>query len=248
MLSWRQWKVQAPIDGVLDVLYPRQCLATGALVDADSPFRYLCTAAARQLVPAKAPFCPTCGHPFWGAANADQVCPHCRELDPVFGEGRTLALMRDPARILLIELKYHGGFFVLPDVQALARQVPGYLDYLAGAVLVPVPLHRSKLRRRGFNQSRLLAEWLAAVAEGCTVRDLLVRTRPTPSQTRLPRKDRQENVEGAFAEHPRARIDPKRRHVLVDDVFTTGATLNACARVLRQAGIPRVDVATICHG
>lgn len=232
----------------IDLVFPRSCLLTAEQVDAEAGFRYLSAAAQERILYARAPFCRCCGYPFWGEAAEEQACPRCLLLNPVFQEGRTVALMRGPPRQMLLTLKYHRGFFVLPDLARMARAVEGYLDFLAGAVLVPVPLHPAKLRKRGFNQSRLLAETLAEETSGAEVMELLVRIRRTESQTRFRRRDRVKNVAGAFALRPGATIDAARRYVVVDDVFTTGSTLNACCAVLAAARVNRVDVATFCHG
>jgi ComF family protein len=128
---------------------------------------------------------------------------------------------------------------------------PGYPDYLRGAVLVPVPLHPRKLRERGYNQSRLLAECCVAAAGkvgGVRIEELLRRRVDTESQTHFDRATRQRNLKNAFALASRVAINPAQRYLLVDDVFTTGSTLNACAAVLRRAGCVSVDVVTFGHG
>jgi ComF family protein len=104
------------------------------------------------------------------------------------------------------------------------------------------------LRERGFNQAHTLAELLARQVNGAVVRPLLRRVVDTPTQTRLDRTQRQANLKNAFALAPGAPIEPGQRYVLVDDVFTTGATLNACAGILRRAGLISLDVATLGHG
>jgi ComF family protein len=116
-------------------------------------------------------------------------------------------------------------------------------------VLVPVPLHPRKQRERGYNQSRLLADTFSRAAGGGTaVTELLRRVVDTPSQTRLDRRTRQSNLKNAFALVRGRPINPAQRLVLVDDVFTTGSTLNACAAALRRAGHLNLDVATFGHG
>jgi len=115
--------------------------------------------------------------------------------------------------------------------------------------LVPVPLHARKLRERGYNQAELLARAFARAAGGSTrVELLLQRTRDTPSQTAFDRETRRANLKNAFAPAPRARITPDQPYLLVDDVFTTGSTLNACARALRAAGCLNLRVVTFGHG
>jgi ComF family protein len=146
-------------------------------------------------------------------------------------------------------LKYHRALYVLEDINALIRAAPGIAGYLRGAVLVPVPLHSRKERERGYNQSRLLAESFAAVSgAGARVEEALRRIVDTPTQTALDRPTRQANLKNAFALRSGAAINPAERYVLIDDVFTTGSTLNACATVLRSAGCLNLDVVTFGHG
>ncbi|QYY37103.1 ComF family protein [Ruficoccus sp. ZRK36] len=232
----------------LDLVFPRDCVATGEPVEDDSPCRYLSKKGLERIFFVKDPCCPVCGFPFFGEMLASRICPHCRELEPVFGRGRPLMLARDAGRDLVHALKYHHGRYLLPDIETLMAGSTPFRAHLAGAVLVPVPLFPSRERKRGYNQSRLLTEVFARVEEGCEVVDLLVRTRDTPSQTRLDRKQREANMRGAFALKPGVKLDSERRYVVVDDVFTTGATLNACARVLSRAGAKNLDVAMLAHG
>jgi predicted amidophosphoribosyltransferase len=112
-----------------------------------------------------------------------------------------------------------------------------------------VPLHPRKARERGYNQSQLLADCLAEKAGGATrVEQLLCRTVDTVSQTHHDRKTRLENLKNAFAPAPGTAITPGHHHILIDDVFTTGSTLNSCALVLRRAGCLNLDVVTFGHG
>ena len=167
-------------------------------------------------------------------------------LDPAFDRGCTAVLFKGAARALVIELKYHQGVHVVADMTEILRRSPTLLDRVRDAVLVPVPLHPRKLRERGYNQSRLLAEGLAAAAGGATrVEDLLVREVDTVTQTAFDRESRRENLKNAFALAPRVTLNPLRRFILIDDVFTTGSTLNHCARVLRARGCVNVDVLTL---
>jgi len=177
-----------------------------------------------------------------------RTCPHCVELNPLFEEGKTLFLAKGPARSIIHELKYQSGFYVLKDVQAMIARAPYYKDYFEGAILVPVPLHSTKERERGFNQSLVIAETLAEVTEAKDLQNMLIRTVYTQTQTRLSRAARHQNVKNAFALAPDAVVIPDQTYILIDDVFTTGSTLNACAAVLRDAGINQIKVATLGHG
>jgi len=232
----------------LDIIFPRGCVHCGGVVDGGD-YRHLCPHCARLLLTVHAPHCTTCGHPFFGEMAEGRECEHCEVLVPRFGQGKTVVLLQGAGRSVVHALKYHGGLHVLEDIVRIMRQVPGYADYARGAVLVPVPLHVKKEEKRGFNQSRLLAECVVAAADGgAEVQSLLQRVVNTASQTNYDRAARQENLKNAFALAPGATINPGQRYILVDDVFTTGSTLNSCATVLRRGGALSLDVVTFGHG
>lgn len=238
----------AILKATLDLVFPRSCIHCSGSIEA-SPYDFICADCASGLIECSPPACTTCGHPFYGAVVSAKSCPHCVELDPVFDQGKTLFIARETGRSLLHELKYRQGTYILKDLGRLVKHSEHYLEYLQNATLVPVPLHPTKLRERGFNQSELIAELLARSAGSSTrIERLLIRKQYTQSQTRLNRSKRYQNVKNAFALAPNAVLDLQRLYILVDDVFTTGSTLNACARVLREAGVVHLKVATIGHG
>jgi ComF family protein len=242
------------ISNALDLVFPPSCVSCHGLVENDATdpatreFRNLCASCRRRIIVVSAPHCTTCGHPFFGELAENIGCSHCETLRPVFREGRTAALLQGPMRDLVLAFKYHKAMHVLHDVAALVRGHAYFLSFLAGARLVPVPLHPRKFRDRGFNQAQLLAEVFVRQAEGASIHPVLQRTVDTSTQTRLDREQRQANLKNAFALAPRVSLEPEHRYVLVDDVFTTGATLNACAAVLQRAGVTTIDVATLGHG
>ncbi len=231
----------------LDVVFPRSCVHCGGLPEGGR-FRHLCPTCEKLLFVVEAPHCLTCGHPYFGETEVNRLCPHCEALEPEFGQGKTAILLKGAGRSLVHALKYHHGLHVLDDIAAVMAVAPGYGDFLRGAVLVPVPLHPRKLRERRYNQSLLLAQSAARAAGQATVEELLVRVVDTESQTHYDREARQKNLKNAFALAGGHTINPAQRYVLVDDVFTTGSTLNACAAVLRRAGVLSLDVATFGHG
>ena len=232
-----------------DVVFPRSCVHCRRLVEEEHGWRHLCAKCVAQLEFIRAPHCSTCGHPFYGEVEENRMCPHCVGLEPAFREGRTAVLFKGPARALLIELKYHQGLQVLSDMEQVFRRSPEFLAFVRDAVLVPVPLHPRKERERGYNQSLLLAERLARAAGGGTaVRPLLRRTVDTQTQTAFDRRTRQANLKNAFALVRTGTLNPALHYILVDDVFTTGSTLNGCARVLRRGGCLNLDVVTFGHG
>ena len=177
------------------------------------------------------------------------MCVKCEGLEPAFQEGRTAVLFKGPVRSLVIELKYHRGLHVLADMAEIFRRSPELLHAVSDAILIPVPLHPRKARERGYNQAILLAHALATAAGATTrVAPLLQRVVDTQTQTAFDRRTRMANLKNAFALAPGVSLNPVLHYILVDDVFTTGSTLNSCARALRRAGALSLDVVTFGHG
>lgn len=239
---------QGAIGGLADVLFPPVCVHCGGLVG-PGRFRHLCPRCALGIDFVKPPHCSKCGYPFAGDMEGLRECPRCRELGPAFRGGCTATLFQGPVRSLLLELKYRRGWHVQEDLGEILCRSAGALDRARGSVLVPVPLHPRKLRERGYNQSELLAKSLAKGAGGgARVVSCLRRVEDTPSQTALGRRERRSNLKNAFALARGASLTPGLRHVLVDDVFTTGSTVNSCAWALRRAGCMNIEVVTLSRG
>lgn len=231
-----------------DLVFPPSCLSCGGLCE-DQSLRHICAHCAPLMVRVKSPHCATCGHPFFGQMQGERMCPHCEGLKPVYRKAKTVTLFKGPARELILELKYRQGFFVLEDLTALIAQNEEVLSYLDDSVLVPVPLHPRKERERGYNQSQLIAEsFQQAMGGKISIDNLLKRIVDSDSQTSFDRRTRQRRMKNAFAARKGGLITANQRYVLVDDVFTTGSTLNACAAALVRAGALRVDVVTFAHG
>jgi ComF family protein len=222
----------------LDALYPPTCLACRAATGAHGALCPRCWSAMRFI---ERPFCERLGTPFEQDLGDGLLSPQAMADPPVFARARAVARFEDgPARSLAHRLKYS-------DRSELARPIARWMaragaDILADADLIaPVPLHPLRLWRRRFNQAAMLAREISReTGKPCDVGALL-RVKATPSQVGLSRAQRAENVQGAFRIADRAEVRG-RKMVLVDDVLTSGATLNAAARALLRAGASRVDV------
>lgn len=236
------------IDACIDLVFPRDCLLTGEPIEPKNRFRYLGPRAAKSIRWIHEPRCLQCGSPLWGCTGNTPTCSHCTALEPVFEGNRSAVLLNGATRRLIHQLKYHQGHYVLQDIRQIIREAPGYLDDATDHILIPVPLHPRKLRERGFNQSALIAQLISGLATGARTENGLVRRIDTESQTRLSREARIRNTRHAFATAPGFAVDPNASYILVDDVFTTGATLNACAAALRKAGARHVSCLTFGHG
>ncbi len=231
--------------GLLDFLLPPRCLACGRVIARQGNLCGPCWHDLSFLVP---PMCRRCGFPLPDAASEDPLCAACTADPPPF-ERLTAALRYEgAARRLILRFK-HGQHTEGASLFAgWMREAGGDLIAAADAV-IPVPLHRWRLLRRGYNQAALLAREIAR-GSGVPYRPLLLeRHRATASQQGLGAAARRRNVTaGAFriGRRMRERIRGARL-LLVDDVFTTGATLAACARVLLDAGALRVDGLTLAR-
>ncbi len=204
----------------------------------------LCPDCFRQTGFITEPFCIRCGVPFASAAlgGAERLCPGCRTSPPVFHCARAALRYDAHGRKLILPFK-HADRIELAGVLAPHMARVGASLLLEAELLVPVPLHRWRLFHRRYNQAAVLAKAVGRIAGRRSVPDALVRQRPTVSMGEKSAAERAAELAGAFAVRPsRAAQVVGRRVLLIDDVMTSGATANACARVLLAAGAASVDV------
>jgi competence protein ComFC len=194
--------------------------------------------------------CEVCARPLPGLIRKDgeqQLCSACRDKTYAFDCARSYAVYEGPLVQAILLLKFEqieplGKWFA----ERLAELAISEGQTLAADVVVPVPLHRDRERERGYNQAVLISKPLAKRLKLPHKAVLLVRTRARPDKRILSLEERWESVRGAFATRPGSQVD-NLRVLLVDDVLTTGATLDACARALREAGAKSVIGLTVAR-
>jgi len=232
-------------DALLSLFFPPHCASCG--VDTERGV-HLCEKCAARARPIKAPFCRRCSEPFDGAIDGEFECANCGDRELHFECAVAPYLSRGVVRDFIHRFKYsHERFLRVPLAAWLADALDDErIRSRAFDAIVPVPLHPARFRERGFNQAALLAGLLSARA-GVPLLDCLERTRYTTTQTRLDRHERMENLRNAFRVRHSAAVQ-SRHLLLVDDIFTTGSTVEECARILRLAGAASVRVATVARG
>jgi len=242
---WQAW---------VDLVYPQLCCVCRVPVDEG----WFCEVCAGALPRVEAPYCKVCGEVYEGALTNEFRCTNCsgRRLEFEFAVAACHA--EGAMRELIHQFKYERRLQLRGALASLMLRILEEEPRLAGEdlaewLLVPVPLHRSREAEREYNQSWELCTRLSGLA-GIPAANALVRTRETEQQAGLSREERLKNLRGAFAVRPPRRWQPKislqgRRILLVDDVFTTGATTSECARVLRrEGGAEKVVVITVTRG
>jgi ComF family protein len=226
-----------------DLLWPPRSLLSEARVDRPGGIE---SDLWRALDFLGGPVCVRCGMPLPEATSPESVCPVCIADPPPFERARAALAYDDLSRPMILAFK-HGGR--RDGVGAFATWLAGAAPFAAEADwIAPTPLHWRRLVGRGFNQAGVLAGALARRVGRPFAPDLLIRKRATPSQAGLSARGRARNVTGAFAVRPRWRAAiAGKRILLIDDVYTTGATVRACAAALVRAGAAAVDVACLAR-
>ncbi|MEE9374855.1 MAG: ComF family protein [Rhizobiaceae bacterium] len=227
-----------------DLLVSPVCLSCDNEVNTQGVICSKCWAQVRFI---EKPYCALTGAPFSYDLGVGALSAQAIANPPAFDTARSVMLYDDVARLLVQGLKFADRTDLAPWMaQWMVRAADGMLS--DDALIVPVPLHRWRLFGRRFNQSAELARYIAKEQELNYLAETLVRVRATKQQVGLDRKARDKNVRGAFRVPLERVIDVKGRNiVLIDDVFTTGATLEACARALRRSGANRIDCLTFAR-
>jgi ComF family protein len=228
----------------IDAVLPPRCLGCGDVVEDTGTLCGGCWSRVTWLGP---PGCACCGFPFPYAAPEGTLCAACTRGSPAFDRARAVFRYDDASRGLVLGFKHADETHAAP---AFGRWlVRAGTELLADADLIaPVPLHRWRLLYRRYNQAALLAHAVSRLSGVGLAVDLLARRRHTPQQGRLSLLARRRNVRAAFALRPRWRDRVAgRRVLLLDDVLTTGATVEECARVLKRHGAAGVDILTLAR-
>ena len=231
---------------LLDIVFPPLCHACKEFIP-DAGDLHLCTTCRGEVHSVSSPLCTVCGVPFATPGGIDHPCGACLVTHPRFAAARAPVLFDGVARDLIHRFKYDKKVHLARPLALLTKEaLTSFVASLSADLLIPVPLHRRRLRERGFNQAVLLCRPLAKAWNIPLVVDNLQRIRWTEPQVTLSASEREANVRGAFALADPAAVRG-RKVILLDDVYTTGSTVAECSRVLRQAGAEVVYVITVAR-
>jgi len=236
------------LEGILDFIYPPRCLVCKKLIENNLG---LCEDCFKEIKIIENPYCQKCGMPLEPAevfrTAETPLCVDCRGHRRIFVFARAIGRYEGVLRECIHLLKYKGKKVIL---RAVDRLIENYFEGLFPvekiSFVVPVPLHKKRLRERGFNQAELIAKLISSRYGISLLSDVLQKVVYTSAQVTLNREERIKNVKDAFAVANNNWIY-KSTVLLVDDVYTTGATIVECARVLKNAGAREVYAFTLAH-
>jgi ComF family protein len=234
------------LTGIADLIFPPRCITCGELLERHGPLPFCppCRAGIRFI---GSPLCPRCGTPFPAAEGEDHLCGECLITERPYAVARSVGRYEETLLTAIHRFKYRGKTGIGDLLGGIMADFAEKIwDMKAFERILPVPLHRRRLRERGFNQAVILARGLSKRFNIPLDFTVLRRDLFTPPQVGLDRKQRSANVQGAFTvTHPERIFG--RRLLLVDDVYTTGSTLTECARVLIRAKAEAVAVLTMAR-
>ena len=228
------------------LLYPAHCLSCRVPLLIDET--YLCSSCHQTIQLLKVPLCIRCASPLPPYGSYRSLCGPCSSHRPYYDRGFALVRYEEPVKTVFHHIKFGKKIWLLRLFAPLVEQCSNRLNVSDYDMLIPVPLDSKRQRERGFNQAQAIAGMLkrSNPNRNLGIREPLVKWKRTLPQSQLTRHERLKNVEGVFSVRKRSLVHGK--HILlVDDIFTTGSTINECAKLLKEEGAERVDFFTIAR-
>jgi ComF family protein len=234
--------------GIKDLIYPNCCLACKNRIGPEESRNLVCASCWEKIEKNLPPFCASCGRRMDKASRAKNICSNCLKFKFHFDRAFSPCAYTGIIKQLIHEFKYCGKDYLGAPLGSLMNKfikdyrIPiAYLDFI-----IPVPLHKSRIREREFNQAQVLGEQVAREFNKQLLPDVLLRNRPTKTQTELTFEERRKNVESSFTVR-KPELIKDTNLLLIDDVLTTGATSSEAARALKDSGARIIFVMTLAN-
>ncbi len=230
------------------LIYPNVCQFCEKEI-ATAKEGYVCERCKSNVKYIEPPFCERCGKPYYGSITVKFICSDCKSSKIYFDRARSAVEYEDIVKKAVHLYKYKGALWIEPMLaEILTTTIQKDLNPSEWDSVIPVPLHFVKYNERGFNQAERLSISISKATAIPVNKNVLKRIKYTETQTALNRTKRSENVKNAFVVKDKSGWLNGKRIILVDDIMTTGATVNECARMLRRAGVAKIDVWTFARG
>ncbi|MDD7402698.1 MAG: ComF family protein [Butyribacter sp.] len=232
---------------IWQMLYPKRCVICDQILESDR--QYLCRHCENIPQYIGRHYCLKCGKP---VGEEEEYCRECKGRETSYLCGRAVFLYDTFMQTSISRFKYQGRQEYAAYYARQMYQVLGeWIEQTKADALIPVPIHKKRRRKRGFNQAEVLAEQLSGLCCIPVLEDFLIRTRNTLPQKELTQKERMHNLEGAFQINAKQEEKLNRNMkcvIIVDDIFTTGSTIESCSKVLKSYGVERIYFLSICTG
>lgn len=223
------------------LLFPMTCQACGIMIDSRENGE-ICATCFAKITFLTTPCCPVCGLMFLKSGGESHPCGGCKSRPPFFSKARSLVKYSEDVGVLIHNFKFRGDLSCLATFGRWAENSV-FSSLSTPDYIIPVPLHAKRIQERGFNQAALLAQ-VFFPGQKKKIKHILYRKKNTTSQTQLDGEHRRQNLKNCFALDPDVEVKNKTIYI-VDDVYTTGTTVNECAKVLMAAGAGCVEVVTL---
>jgi len=244
------------IEAFIELLCPRsvKCISCGSEINMDQPYALCAQCIGRFIFVGKSAgaleACHVCGKPLGNYYGID-VCVACNERPRAFDRGIMVVAYNQAAQKVIFDLKYHGKTYIGYHIaQMMIDRLRREMDLSEIECVIPVPIHKSRYRKRGFNQAEILGRYISE-ALGVPIMEGLERTRNTKTQNKIKKHERFSNVDGAFEIRKNSFGDAMTNFktvLLVDDIYTTGATADACSEALKTHGVEKIFVVGFASG
>lgn len=228
---------------ITDIIFPAKCIVCNALSTSDL---LLCASCWKEIEFITEPGCSACGFPFDFDMGADALCVSCVKSRPYFDRAFAAFRYTTSSKAFVYKLKYQDQLYIAAFfARFITNKLRNFYEY---RIVIPVPMHRNKLRKRLYNQSAILARQVAKTLRLDYFPNILIKTKDTIAQSKLNRERRKQNIVNSFAVlEDYKNIIKGHNVILIDDVYTTGATVNECSKILKKAGCKKILVVTMAR-